>query len=73
MALLIPVVVQAEKLGKRSACSNDEGDPHLVGSERIEPVHFKTVVGRGRLGFEISFREEEEAGRFQDRFASLLT
>jgi hypothetical protein len=36
-------------------------------------VHFKTVVGRGRLGFEISFREEEEAGRFQDRFASLLT
>jgi hypothetical protein len=33
-------------------------------SERIEPVQFKTVVGRAGLGFEISFRREREAERF---------
>jgi hypothetical protein len=42
-------------------------------SERIEPVELKTIVGRGGLGFEISFRREREAERFQDRFGSLLT
>jgi hypothetical protein len=41
-------------------------------SERIEPVDFKAVVGRVGLGFEISFRDEHEAERFQERFASLL-
>ena len=40
--------------------------------ERIEPIQFKTVVGRAGLGFEISFRREREAERFQERFASLL-
>jgi hypothetical protein len=42
-------------------------------SERIQPVQFKTVVGRAGLGFEISFRRKREAERFQERFASLLT
>jgi hypothetical protein len=38
-------------------------------SERIEPVEFKTAGG----SFEISFRREREAERFQRRFAPLLT
>ena len=37
-------------------------------SERIEPVVFKTIGGR----FEIGFRGEREAKRFQQRFAPLL-
>jgi hypothetical protein len=31
------------------------------------------VVGRAGLGFEISFRGEREAARFQERFAALLS
>ena len=36
---------------------------------RIEPIEFKTVVGREGIGFEIRFRTEEEAQRFQREFA----
>jgi len=67
------VVVPAEKsrdvpLGK----TMNEIRSWLDG-ERIQPVQFKTVVGRAGLGFEISFHREREAERFQERFASLLT
>jgi hypothetical protein len=73
MALLIPVVVQAENSASAPLAKTMREIRIWLDSERIEPVHFKTVVGRCRLGFEISFRKEDEAGRFQDRFASLLT
>lgn len=36
---------------------------------RIEPVDFKTVVGREGIGFEIRFRTEGEAERFQREFS----
>ena len=36
---------------------------------RIQPVDFKTVVGREGIGFEIRFRTEGEAERFQREFA----
>jgi hypothetical protein len=42
-------------------------------SERIEPVDFKTVVGRAGLGFEITFHDERDAERFQERFPSLVS
>jgi hypothetical protein len=35
---------------------------------KIEPVDFKTVVGREGIGFEIRFRKEEEGDRFQRAF-----
>lgn len=41
-------------------------------SERIEPVSFKTVVSRGGLGFEISFKSEEEADHFRCQFPWLV-
>jgi hypothetical protein len=41
-------------------------------SERIEPTEFKTVVGRAGLEFEIRFKSEWEAERFQQQFPSLL-
>jgi hypothetical protein len=34
----------------------------------IEPIDFKTVVGRDGIGFEIRFRTENEAQRFQREF-----
>jgi hypothetical protein len=40
--------------------------------EKIEPTEFKTVVARAGLGFEISFKSEWEAERFQQRFPSLV-
>ena len=36
---------------------------------KIEPIDFKTVVGREGIGFEIRFRTEGEAERFQREFA----
>jgi hypothetical protein len=41
-------------------------------AEKIQPVVFKTVVGKAGIGFEISFRREQEAELFQQRFASLV-
>jgi hypothetical protein len=41
-------------------------------SEKIEPTEFKTVVARGGLGFEISFKSERDAERFQRQFALLV-
>jgi hypothetical protein len=72
MALLRPVVVQSENQGSTSLATTIKDIRTWLVSERIEPVEFKTVVGRTGLGFEISFREECEAERFQERFASLL-
>jgi hypothetical protein len=66
------VVVQAESSKNMLAKTMDDIRTWLD-SERIEPVEFKTVVGRAGLGFEISFRDEREAERFQERFAPLLT
>ena len=42
-------------------------------AEDIQPSNFRTVVGEGGLGFEISFREENEADRFVERFRSLIS
>jgi outer membrane lipoprotein-sorting protein len=41
-------------------------------AEKIQPVVFKTVVSQAGIGFEISFRHEQEAEAFQQRFASLV-
>ena len=35
---------------------------------KIEPVDFRTVVGRDGIGFEIRFRNEEDGERFQRAF-----
>ena len=35
---------------------------------RIEPVDFRTLVGREGIGFEIRFRTEQEGERFQRAF-----
>jgi hypothetical protein len=72
MALLTPVAVQAEN-SRNVPLDKTMRDIRIwLDGERIEPVQFKTVVARAGLGFEISFRREHEAERFQERFASLL-
>jgi hypothetical protein len=38
--------------------------------EKIEPVHFQAVVNARGLGFEISFENDHDAVRFQQRFSS---
>jgi hypothetical protein len=64
MALLIPVVVQAENSRKMPLDKTMRDIRIWLDGERIAPVQFKTVVGRAGLGFEISFRCEREAERF---------
>jgi hypothetical protein len=62
-----PTVIRAEDL------SNTMNDIRTwLDAEKIQPVDFRTVVGQAGIGFEISFRTEQEAERFQERFASLV-
>lgn len=72
MALLIPVALQAENLRNAPLANVLNEIRAWLDSEGVEPVRFKIVVGRIGLGFEISFRNDREAERFQERFASLL-
>jgi hypothetical protein len=72
MALLGPIALQTENLRNASLAKVLNEIRTWLDSERVEPVRFKIVVGRNGLGFEISFRNECEAERFQERFASLL-
>ena len=62
-----PTVIRAENLGETM---NDIRT--WLDAEKIEPVDFKTVVSHAGIGFEISFETEQEAERFQERFASLV-
>jgi hypothetical protein len=62
-----PTLIRAENLGKTV---NDIRT--WLDAEKIEPVDFRTVVSHAGIGFEISFRNEQEAERFQERFASLV-
>ena len=62
-----PTVIRAEDLG------NTMNDIRTwLDAEKIQPVDFRTVVGSAGIGFEISFRLDHEAERFQRRFASLV-
>jgi hypothetical protein len=72
VALFAPVMVQAENSRNMPLAKTMKDIRIWLDSERIEPVQFKTVVGRAGLGFEISFSQENQAERFQERFASLL-
>jgi hypothetical protein len=65
--LATPTVIRAQNLGKTM---NDIRT--WLDAEKIEPIVFKTVVCRAGIGFEISFQNEQEAARFQERFATLL-
>jgi hypothetical protein len=72
MALLSPVVMPAENSGAVSLDKTMSEIRTWLDGERTEPVQFRTVVDRTSLGFEISFRQERDAERFQKRFAWLL-
>ena len=73
MALLIPVAAQAENSRGMALDQTMNEIRAWLDGERIEPVQFRTAVSRVGVGFEISFRRDHEAKRFQERFASLLT
>jgi hypothetical protein len=62
-----PTVIRAENLGKTM---NDIRT--WLDAEKIQPVEFKTIVSHAGIGFEISFRSEQEAERFQQRFVMLV-
>jgi len=72
MALLTPVVVHADN-PRNAPLGKAMNDIRVwLDSERIQPVEFKMVVNSAVLGFEISFRNEQDAARFEEQFASLL-
>lgn len=70
MALLRPVIIQAQNSTNMPLSMTMRDIRSWLDSEQVHPIFFKTVVGRDGLGFEISFRDEREAERFQERFAS---
>ena len=72
MVLRTPVVVQPKTTRDMPFAETMKDIRIWLDSERIQPAEFKAVVGRAGLGFEISFNDEREAERFQERFASLI-
>jgi hypothetical protein len=72
MALTMPTVIRAATQRNTPLGSAMNEIRTWLDREKIEPVEFKTVVGRAGFGFEISFKSEDEAVRFQERFASLI-
>ena len=71
MASRTPVVVEPKTARDMPLGETMRDIRAWLDSERIQPADFKAVVGRTGLGFEISFNDEREAVRFQERFASL--
>jgi hypothetical protein len=72
MALMSPVVIQANNRPNTPLGSAMNEIRTWLDGKKIETVHFKTVVGSAGLGFEISFKSEQDAERFQQRFPALV-
>ena len=72
MALTSPAVVYAKHLPDTPLGSTMNKIRTWLDSEKIEPKDFKTVVAREGLGFEIRFKSERDAERFQRQFPSLV-
>jgi hypothetical protein len=72
MELSIPNVIRTENLRDTPLGDTMNEIRIWLDSKKIQPVDFKTVVSRGAFGFEISFKSERDAERFQQRFRPLL-
>jgi hypothetical protein len=72
MASTLPAAIRAEPLPSTPFSSTLKEIRRWLDSENIQPTDFKTIVSRAGVGFEISFRSEVEAQRFQRRFRSLV-
>jgi hypothetical protein len=73
MRLASPVAVRTENRANMPPLSDTMAEIRTwLDSERIEPASFKTVVGRGGLGFEIGFKSEQDADRFRRQFPWLV-
>jgi hypothetical protein len=73
MALTMPVAVRTEPLTRSTSLGSTLSDIRIwLDSEKIEPTDFKTIASRKGLGFEIIFKSERDAERFQQQFPSLF-
>ena len=68
MALTVPAVIYAQG----PLANTLDQIRKWLDREKIEPLAFKTLVGQSGIGFEISFRTEREAERFQEQFPALV-
>ena len=72
MALITPIVMRAENRPDTPLGRTMNEIRTWLDTEKIQPVNFKTIVSSAGFGFEISFKSEREAERFQQRFPALL-
>jgi hypothetical protein len=72
MALTSLTAVRAEHLPDTPFGGTMNKIRTWLDSEKIEPKDFKTVMARQGLGFEIRFKSERDAERFQHQFPSLV-
>jgi hypothetical protein len=72
MALTPATVVRANYLTLAPLASTMNEIRMWLDSEKIEPSEFKMIVSREGLGFEISFKSEEDAERFQRQFPTMV-
>jgi hypothetical protein len=72
MVLSSPVVIRAETQTNTPLGSIMNEIRTWLDRERIELAEFRTVASSAGLGFEISFKSEQEADRFQQQFPQLV-
>jgi hypothetical protein len=72
MAIPVPFVIHAEDRSRSPLGKTMNEIRTWLDDEKIQPTEFKTIVTQAGLGFEISFKSEWEADRFQRRFAGLV-
>ena len=71
MPVRTPVSMHMENLPNTPLASTLAEFRTWLDSEKIEPVDFKMVVNGLDFGFEISFKNDRDAERFQQRFGRL--
>jgi hypothetical protein len=68
MAITTPGIVRIRKPATASYGEAMSQFRMWLDSNKIQPVSFKPAVLEGRAGFEVTFRNEDEALRFDQHF-----
>jgi len=69
LAATDPLIVRVETPAGKPFGTTMNAIRLWLDSQKIQPTIFKVVPTARAFGFEIGFREEDEAGRFRQQFA----
>lgn len=68
MSLVTPVTITMDQSTSTSFGQTMNQIRSWLDSKKIEPASFQPIVAGGKIMFEIGFRDEQDAKRFQREF-----